>query len=352
MAQHIDLARLEQAMQASKKYTDDQKTAVEAKVTELSGRVDIVEGTVTQHTSNIDTINKKLENGVQAPDPALDSISNLTGTGVVKMTGEDTFAVDTIADTDVKAGEAIAFAKDAFAAKDGSMKTTSVTSENALTLVAADDGQGKPNVLIKTPSGTADRVVGVSEMNKAIAEAGSTSHVYMGMFTFYATADTAENAKAKITKPSDNDTAVIFAAGKVETGKYAESAWTWEAATWKDGCWAWVEDLLSESPAGDEYPSGRIILNQKEDSAAMDVIEDRIGKPDNIGLTYTDTGAIGFKKVTDADNYGSNPVLGGVDAAGIGYGEGKTIKEKIASMEYTIASEEEIRQMLTRVFGA
>lgn len=350
MAKHIDLERLEQSLQAAKKYVDDNVTAAGSPVKQLEEKVTQVETTVNQHKTKITAIDKKLENGVQAPDAALDSIAGLTGTGVVKMTAEDTFALDQIGDADIKSGEAIAYAKDAFAAKDGSVKTTTITSENTLTLVAGDAGEGKANVMIKTASGEADRVVGLREMNKAISDAGAVSHVYMGKFKFYATADTADNAKAKITNPQANDTAVIFAANAVETGKYVENAWTWENATWDDGCWAWIEDIMELDAAGNERPSGRIIMNKKADASEMDVIEDRIAKPDNTSLTYNDTGAIGFKKETKAEQYGNTPVLSGADASSIGFGGGKTIKEKIDSMEYTVATQQDITEMLNRVF--
>ena len=350
MAQHIDLLRLEQAMQAAKKYTDTQKAAVDTEVNGLSTRLETAENTITTQGGRIDKVEQAVAGGVQAPDAALDSIAALTGTGVVKMTGEDTFALDTIGDADVKAGEALSFAKDAFAAKNGSVKVAAINSDAAVTITAADDGHGKPNVLIKTTAGTADRVVGVTEMNKAIADASSTSHVYMGKFTFFATADTADDAKALITGTKNGDTAIVFAAGKVESGKYTDT-WAWEDATWHNGSWAWVEDIMTATPAGNEYPSGRVIMHQGESGSVIDVIEDVIAKPDNVTLTYTTDGAIGFKKVTNADNYGSTEVLAGADAASIGYGEGKTIKEKIASMEYTVATEEEVKGMLDRVFG-
>lgn len=346
---HIDTQRLEQSLEAAKKYVDDKVTAEGGPVKELEKKVQQVEGTVGQHTTKIQEIDKKLENGVQAPDAALDSIAGLTGTGVVKMTGEDTFALDQIGDADIKSGEAIAHAKDAFAAKDGSVKTTTVTSDTTVTIVAGDAGGGKPNVMIKTGENT-DRVVGLKEMNKAIAEAGIGSSTYMGKFKYFASADTLDNAKAKVTSTTADETALVFGDKKIATGKRTADAWTWEDATWKDGSWAWIEDILDLTQQGNEYPSGKVIYNESGENKTFDTIEDRVGKPDGTSLSYNDDGAIGLKKEVKAAQFGQKQVLSGADADSIGFGGGKTIKEQIDSMAYEVATEQDITEMLNRVF--
>lgn len=305
----------------------------------------------TELQASISAVDGKLAN-YQPLDAGLTSVAALEGAGVVKMTATDTFAVDTIKDADIAAGEAIDYAKNAFAAKDGSVKTTAIKSDSTITIEAADDGEGHANVTVKTTAGTAERLVTKQEMDKAVADATAGSATYKGKFKYYAEADTVENAKLLITGGAEADRAVVFGKtdNKIAIGTYTTDAFVWVEETWHNGYWAWVEDIMTGTPAGTEYPSGRIVYDFG--GTKMDVIEDRIGKPDENTLTYTSTGAIAMKMYTNSVEYGETQVLQGVNAANVGYGEGMTVKEKIASIEVLFASDEEVEAMLTRVFGA
>lgn len=423
MSQFIDLEKLDQSLVRNKQYIDSKfstlATDVEAKladkldkdfagadttvVTNLGGnlvdkdeegaigkilsltatKVILADGTSEDVELNFDlaagsgvndlaTKVQQIENTMQESDPIIDSLVGLTGTGVVKMTAADTLAVEPVGDADLKAGDAVSFAKDAFAAKDGSVKTSEITNgttpyiqlaggaltvgdtTQSVTFKAMADGDGKSSVYIEdATSGEKRRVATETEVKTMIDSAVAGASTYMGKFTYFSAAADAAAAKAAIPtgKLADGQKAVIFdtTAKTVETGVYNATAWTWTPAEWNNGAWAWIEDIVGTSSTATELPSGRVIFDA--DAKAFDVIEDREGKPDEFGLTYNNNGAICMKMITDADNYGANPVSAALNASNIGYGDGMTIHDKITAMEYTVATQEEVQAVLDRVFG-
>lgn len=315
----------------------------------------------------------------QPLDDGLTSLAGLTGVGVVKSTGVDSFEVAKVDDLDVKAGEALAYAVAAFDGKNGDVKTgkvvdtagtaylatdganVSVGHANATVVVASiANPDGKSSVYSKNPTtGVNDRLVTEADMISAIDAAVTAEADYYGKFTFYAEDTSLAAAKAKVettaTTPGLGMSAVVFdnVLGKIATAVHNGTGWVWTdvAKAWNNGGWAWVEDLLNVAAVGGMPPSGRIVYATNLGGLpVMDTMPDREATPDQFGLTHNGSGALSLKMATLAQ-YGDAPVSNALNAANLGYGEGKTIFEKISEIDYTVATQEEVQAILDSVFG-
>lgn len=410
MTKKVTIAQLELALGAAKKYSDDKFLTKDvfvgdgsntdagkivntvthtkednvaneghddvkvSKVTLTTKSGDMATGEVTSDSlefqfPTVDSVNA-IDTRVAAVEEAagdgknLASIAGLDGTtpGIVKMTGVNTFAVDTVKDADVASDSTLAKVIAAFGSDSGS--DVAIAGSNvavkgeSVTLEGAADEDGKPSVYVKTPEGTAGRVVTAEEMRTAIADATAGSQTYAGKFRFFFEADTIENAVNAVTTKMVGDDAYLKVGDKgivhsTTDDKFVivtmnEGAVDQADATWYNGYWAWVEDLLNSTPAGNEYPSGRIVYDST--AKKVDVIEDRIGAPDDNGLTYNEAGAIALKMAVQ-EAYGASAVSTALNAGNLGYGDGKTIKTAIDEIVANVATDEEVQAMLDRVFA-
>lgn len=323
MAQLIELARINQLLTAVKTYTDTE-------------------------------VGKK-----QDANGNLTGIGELSTTGLVKRTGDNTFTAAALEDADVKNGEALWYAAEAFKTKDGTITTDKIVSADGNTSIdmsgskvvikAPLDGNGKPGVVFEDGEGNETRIPTIDEVKEEIQTAVTSSSIYRGKFDFYAEGATLAEAEGKITTATADQTALLLdtATKKLYKGTYTDSAWTTEELIWGNGDWAWVEDLTTTT----NLASGRVIIQVAEGAVTIDTIEDREGKPDEVGITYNSSGAYALKTTTNEAEYGNTEVMAAITAANIGYGEGMTVKQKIQALDYTVASEAEVKAVLDSVFG-
>lgn len=358
----------------SNKHADDAvsalETSVQGKLDTITTNVTTAQADIQTNKENIGKVEAKLTSipegeTAQPSSDALTSIAGLTGTGVVTMTGPDTFAVSEIGDEYVAEDSALKSAVTAFAAKDGSVKTSAILDADGnayiangtvtvnmgsdtkeLVLETKADANGKPAVYMKDPTtGNKLRVAGVDEVKDLISASEAGVPRYRGKFDFYAT------DKALITNAVAENTAVVLNTdGTVETGVYADDSWSWTAEEWNGGDWAWVEDILGVESVT-EGASGRVMWNK--DKKSFDVFEDReggAGKPDDFGITLNEDGLLSLKMTTDPDKYGQTEVSAALNAGNIGYKDGMTIEQKIDELNYRVATKEEIEALIQKYF--
>lgn len=323
MAQLIELARINQLLTAVKTYAD----------TEVAKKQDANDN--------------------------LTGLSALNTTGLVKRTGDNTYAAAALEDADVKNGEALWYAAEAFKTKDGTITTDKIVSSDNNTSIdmsgskvvikAPLDGNGKPGVVFEDAKGNETRIPTIDEVKSEIQTAVTSSSVYRGKFQFYAEGATLAEAEGKITTAVADQTALLYdtAAKKIYKGTYNGTDWTTEELIWGTGDWVWVEDLTTTT----NLASGRVIIQVNEGAVTVDTIEDREGKPDEVGITYNSSGAYALKTTTNETEYGNTEVMAAITAANIGYGEGMTLKQKVQALDYTIATEADVQAVLDSIFG-
>ena len=372
-----DLADAKQNIIANKSLITANTTNITALQNDLSATQDTVtslQGDLSDTNDNVTVLQDKLSlvgdgEKAQAHSESLDAISNLTGTGVVVKNGENTFETSTITDDMIDPDSDLKKALDAFGSEDGGITdesgNTIISGEvgnvdvgngtQDIVLVPKPDENGKPGVFVTNPTtGDKERIPTVIEVRELITDAATGGSQYRGKYSMFAAADTLDAAKELVKDaPTDSMVAVFDKANsEIQTGVNTAGTWTWTTVEWGNSDWCWAEKIYGVTDVHDGN-TGRLIWDSE--TKRFDGIEDLVGSaegaiPDEFGLTLNDSGEMSIKMTTDEEKYGNTKVSEALNASNIGYGEGMTIAEKIASMEYRVATKEEIQEIIDKYF--